>query len=142
MTIEHLKEQCEQWLQAQWQGVYTTQRGVFVVPGLGRTVCMVEVEQIRGGPSRVNVRAPVLQNVTATPALYEYVATNGGNFLFGAVSLYSEHGPSPVTIEFDYSLHGDSVTAAVLNHFVALVGQSAMQLIEQLQPVVGGEPVA
>ena len=91
------------------------------------------------GRGRVNVRAPVLLGLDLTPEVTRHVAVNGGNFLFGALSFFT--GGDAATLEFDYSLFGETVTEPVLVVTVRLAGDSAGKVQEDLRPRFGGRSI-
>jgi hypothetical protein len=76
-----------------------------------------------------------------TPEVTKHVAVNGGNFLFGALSFYAEGDADTATLEFDYSLFGETVNEAVLAETVRLVHGSATTIQDQLRPRFGGRSI-
>src|SRR5262245_7087595 len=110
--VDVLRAQCFQWLRERFSDVYVNHRNVIVVP-FETTAVFVAVEAKMAATGRVNISSPVLVNLALTPELAKYVALNGGNFLYGALSLYDEGGPV-VSLEFDYSLFGELVNQTVL----------------------------
>lgn len=66
---------------------------------------------------------------------------NGGNFLYGGLSLYQEQAGPLVTVEFDYSIIGETVTETILELTVGLVAGSATTEQEKMRPMFGGAPI-
>lgn len=137
---ESLRTQCLEWVRIQFEGVYVNRHGAIIVP-FAKTVVFVEVTEAFTGKGRVNVRAPVLLDLGLTPEVTHYVAVNGGNFLFGALSFYAEGDSDTATLEFDYSLFGETVTETVLIDTVWLTGGSATKIQEDLRPRFGGRSI-
>jgi len=138
MSAADVRVYGKQWLQERWNGVYSNQHGSLVVPHLDKTAGFVDFSDTPDGYTRVNIHAPILLDVNATSEMFKYVALNGTNWRFGALSVYDEDG---INIEFDYSLLGEGMTGGQLNYLVQLVSQTALHLIDQLQPEFGGRPI-
>jgi hypothetical protein len=137
---DSLQTQCFEWLRGCFKGAYVNRHGAIIVP-FEKTVVFVEVTDGLGGGGRVNVRAPVLVDLGLTPEVTRHVAVNGGNFLFGALSFFTEGEADAATLEFDYSLFGETVNETVLNDAVRLVMGSATKIQEDLQPRFGGRSI-
>jgi hypothetical protein len=135
-----LRARCLDWVRSRFDGVYVNRHGAIIVP-FAKTVVFVEVTDVFTGRGRVNVRAPVLVDLGLTPEVTRHVAVNGGNFLFGALSFYAEGDADTATLEFDYSLFGETVTEAVLAAAVRLVNASATKIQDQLRPRFGGRSI-
>jgi len=137
---DSLRTQCFEWLRRRFNNAYANRHGAIIVP-FDKTVVFVEVTDGLGGGGRVNVRAPVLVDLGLTPEVTRHVAVNGGNFLFGALSFFAEHDTDEATLEFDYSLFGETVSETVLTDTVRLVMGSATKIQEDLQPRFGGRSI-
>lgn len=137
---EALRTRCLEWVRNRFEGVYVNRHGAIIVP-FEKTVVFIEVTDVFTGGGRVNVRAPVLVDLGLTPEVTRHVAVNGGNFLFGALSFYAEGDVDTATLEFDYSLFGETVNAAVLAETVRLVHGSATKIQDQLRPRFGGHSI-
>jgi hypothetical protein len=135
-----LRAQCLDWARKEFDGVYVNRHGAIIVP-FDKTVVFVEVTEALTGPGRVNVRAPVLLDLALTPEVTRHVAVNGGNFLFGALSFFAEGDADAATLEFDYSLFGETVDEAVLAATVRLVADSSACVQERLRPRFGGRTI-
>lgn len=137
---ESLRTQCLEWVKNQFEGVYVNRHGAIIVP-FDKTVVFVEVTDVFTDNGRVNVRAPVLLDLGLTPEVTRHVAVNGGNFLFGALSFYAEGDADTATLEFDYSLFGETVDESVLVAAVWLTVGSATKIQEDLRPRFGGRSI-
>jgi hypothetical protein len=141
MNAFELRSRCDEWLNERWQGVYQNQHGVTIVPHMGKTACFIEVSDTHDGLTRINVHAPILADVHATPEMYQFIATHAGDWTFGAMTLYLENDVPPVNIEFEYSLLGETTTSEQLNYFVETVARTASDLVDTLQPAFGGRTI-
>jgi hypothetical protein len=137
---DSLRTQCFDWVRAEFPEAYANRHGAIVVPS-DTTVVFVEVMDGLGGGERVNVRAPVLVDLGLTPEVTRHVAVNGGNFLFGALSFFADGDADAATLEFDYSLFGETVNETVLTETVRLVLGSATKIQQDLQPRFGGRSI-
>jgi hypothetical protein len=137
---DSLQKQCFEWVRGQFAGAYANRHGAIIVP-FQKTVVFVEVTDGLGEGGRVNVRAPVLIDLSLTPEVTRHVAVNGGNFLFGALSFFGEGESGAATLEFDYSLFGETVNETVLAAAVRLVRAGATKIQEDLQPRFGGRSI-
>jgi hypothetical protein len=139
-VAESLRSQCFAWVRGRFEGVYTNRHGAIIVP-FEKTVVFVEVTDTFLEKGRVNVRAPVLVDLGLTPDVTRHVAVNGGNFLFGALSFFAEGEVDAATLEFDYSLFGETVNETVLDAAVRLVAGSATKIQSDLRPRFGGRSI-
>lgn len=137
---DSLRTQCFEWVRGRFSGVYANRHGAIIVP-FEKTVVFVEVTDGLYGGARVNVRAPVLLDLGLTPEVTRHVAVNGGNFLFGALSFFAGEEADAATLEFDYSLFGETVNASVLAETVRLVVASATKIQDDLRPRFGGRSI-
>lgn len=144
-SVETLRTQCFQWLRQRFGTAYTNRQNAIVVP-FDRTAVFVAVEAktkaVQGLavdlPIRINFSAPVLVDVPVTPELTYYIAMNGGNFLFGGLSLYQDNGGSLVTVEFGYSIFGEAASQSNVEMSVALAFGSAETEQKKMRPLFGG----
>jgi hypothetical protein len=133
-----LRARCLEWTRAHFDGVYVNRHDAIIVP-FTTTVVFVEVTDALTEKGRVNVRAPVLVDLALTPEVTRHVAVNGGNFLFGALSFFTDDADADAaTLEFDYSLFGQTVTESLLTDTVHLVAGSVTQIQGRLKPRFGG----
>lgn len=140
-VAEALRKQCLEWVGNRFEGAYVNRHGAIIVP-FAKTVVFVEVTDAFTERGRVNVRAPVLLGLDLTPEVTRHVAVNGGNFLFGALSFFVDDDTAgDATLEFEYSLFGETVTEPVLSAAVRLAGGSATKVQEDLRPRFGGRSI-
>jgi hypothetical protein len=139
-VTEALRTQCLEWTKSSFEGVYVNRYGAIIVP-FPATVVFVEVTDAFTEKGRVNVRAPVLLDLGLTPEVTRHIAVNGGNFLFGALSFFADSDADTATLEFDYSLFGETVTEPVLAAAVRLAMGSATKIQEDLRPRFGGRSI-
>ena len=123
------------YLRERWQDVYENGRGAIIVPNLGRTACFVEPGDTKDGRTRIDIRAPILLAIPPSPALFQLVALNATNWMFGALSMYEEDG---LNLEFDYAVLADSTSASSLNYLVELIARTADDLAPTFQSQYGG----
>jgi Putative bacterial sensory transduction regulator len=86
--------------------------------------------------SIVNVSAITNVGLTASPELYEYVATHADDWSFGHVGI--RDGDGGMEVVFRYSLLGDFVSAGSLEHAVGAVAQAADQIDDDVAKRFGG----
>jgi hypothetical protein len=139
-VAEALRRKCLEWARNGFEGAYVNRHGAIIVP-FARTVVFVEATDAFTPHGRVNVRAPVLLDLALTPEVTRHVAVNGGNFLFGALSFFADGDADTATLEFDYSLFGETVTEPVLVAAVRLAGDSASTVQRDLRPRFGGRSI-
>jgi hypothetical protein len=87
----------------------------------------------------VNVAAPVLFNVPASPALFEYIATNSDNWLFGHLSAARDDETGGVNVLMTHRLLGDYLDAEELLSAVIGIVMTAEDLDDELKARFGGE---
>lgn len=86
----------------------------------------------------VSVFAPILFDVQASPALYEYVALKGSDFIFGHIDLFQE-SDGTLALHFRNTLLGDFLDPDELVSTVVGVAVTANQLDDELQGRFGGK---
>lgn len=105
--------------------------------------CSVKVREFDkdedGQNTVVKVSAPILWNVKRTPALYEWVATEGQNFMFGRVACNITSEASETDLEFEYNLLGDNLDEPELTTTVVMLLGTANRLDDELQKKFGGK---
>ncbi len=82
------------------------------------------------------VTAPILFGVTPTPELFEYIATNADNWMFGHLSAFRDEGT--ITIFMTHTLLGDYLDPEELRSAAFGIGFSANDLDDELQSRFGG----
>jgi len=109
-------------------------------------VCWVSVRDWHsdkeGRNTIVQVRSPILWNVKMTPAVYQWVATEGQKYYFGAVSVGIDEGQTEGALWLKYSLLGDNLDAPELETAVVCVLGDANRLDDELQKKFGGKRTA
>lgn len=124
------------------QRILTDRFGTVQIDGDGDYTLRYESARVFVGCSEwgentvVRVFAPVLFGVPPTPELYEYVATEGGNYILGG--LCARPGDGGVTLEFRYTVLGDFLDAEELAQAVMAVIFTANGLDDKLKPRFGG----
>jgi hypothetical protein len=121
-----------------WGLHVTLTRTGFQVPYESTAVNIAIVDQ----ESRVLVKlwAMVLRDVQASPALYEWVATEGSTYHFGhAVWNFKNDDPGFGMLSFDHTLLGDYLDADELKQAVVALATTADELDDQLRPRFGGK---
>lgn len=134
--IEGLRQACFQWISTTFNGVYANDANEIIVPNTGTTSVLVSFDQLPTAQVVIEVRAPVLENLQVGDDVVRHVAWNGAAFNLGTLSLHSDDAGA--WLQFSYSLFGETVTQQIINQVVAVVGQTADQLAQQLQPKFGG----
>lgn len=106
-------------------------------------VCWVSVNQW-GTPTNegrdivVQVRAPIIWEAKRTPALYEWVATEGQKFMIGRVACNPDDNASLTNVFFEHTLFGDNLDEPEIVHTVGLVLSTANRLDDELVVKFGG----
>ena len=110
---------------------------------LESAVCWVSVNNW-GEPSNdgrdtvVQVRAPIIWEAKRTPALYEWVATEGQKFMIGRVACNSDSDASLTNVFFEHTLFGDNIDEPEIVHAVGMVLSTANRLDDELVVKFGG----
>ena len=106
-------------------------------------ICWVSVRDWHadkeGRNTIVQVRSPILWGVKVTPAVCQWVATEGQNYLFGSVSVGIDEGKSEGNLWFTHNLLGDNLDAPELETTVICVLGDANRLDDELQKKFGGK---
>lgn len=86
----------------------------------------------------VQVRAIVLWDVKRTPALYEWVASEGTNYLIGHVRCLKSQNSGNTNLWLEHNLIGDNLDENELMSAVGFVLNQADELDDELQAKFGG----
>jgi hypothetical protein len=107
-------------------------------------VRVVEWGTNAGGESQslVRIECPILVDVPATPALYEWVARNSALRHFGAIRLWDGEESSKVHLSMTHTLLGDTLDPEELGTALFLTLRDADQLDDELQKQFGGQRIA
>ena len=97
-----------------------------------------------GDPSTlIGVSAPLLWEVEPTPALFEWVAREGGKFFFGHVTAYDDtSAPGKVFLLMSHTLLGDYLDEEELHWALYTLLQTADKLDDELKEKFGGKRLA
>lgn len=87
----------------------------------------------------VLISALILSGVKPTPALYEWVARNGGSRWFGHVEVYDDEEPGTVYLLMSHTLLGDYLDEKELDTAIGSVLTSADEWDDELQKMFGGK---
>lgn len=121
-------------LRGRFEGVYVNPVGVIIVP-FGSTHVAVTSEPV-GDLTLVSMRAPILQDLAETPALFRHVALQATMFKLGALYLYAEGDGFDLDFEtrtFDHWVPPEDVP-----DILPIVGSTAQEQATALQPRFGG----
>jgi Putative bacterial sensory transduction regulator len=113
-------------------------RGGFMIP-YESTMVVVEPKELENERTAVLVFALMNQNVPATPALYEWVARNTDNFMFGHIGIRVDEEGKFANLVFTHTLLGDYLDPEELKQAVGAVATTANDLDEEVQDRFGGE---
>lgn len=98
------------------------------------------VKSKEGEPqSLIVISSMLLRNVKPTPALFEWVARNGGSRWFGHVEVYDEKDTGTVMLIMSHTLLGDYLDEKELYHGMFAVLHSADEWDDVLQKQFGGK---
>ena len=88
----------------------------------------------------VQLSCPILWEVDPTPALFEWIARQGGNFYFGHVTAYDDStSPGKVFLLFSHTLLGDYLDEEELSSAMWGVLTTADKLDDELKQKFGGK---
>lgn len=87
----------------------------------------------------ISVASPLLREVTPTPELFEWVAREGGDRLFGHVEVHDYNEPGTVHLVFRHTLLGDFVDEPELRTALFGVLSVADKWDDELQERFGGK---
>ena len=89
--------------------------------------------------SLVLINSLILRNVKATPALFEWVARNGGTRWFGHIEVYDDKEPGQVYLMMSHTLLGDFLDEKELETGMWAVLTAADNWDDELQKQFGGK---
>jgi hypothetical protein len=97
-----------------------------------------------GDPSTlIGVSAPLLWEVEPTPAVFEWIAREGGKFYFGHVTAYDDtSAPGKVFLLMSHTLLGDYLDEEELHWALYTLLQTADKLDDELKEKFGGKRLA
>jgi hypothetical protein len=97
-----------------------------------------------GDPSSlVQLSAPVLWEVDPSPALYEWIAREGGKYYFGHVTAYDDtSAPGKLFLSMSHTLLGDYLDEEELHWALYAILGTADKLDDELKEKFGGKRLA
>jgi hypothetical protein len=142
-TAEETGQKVQRILMAEFNDVRLTRDGGFSVP-LGSSTAFVEptdwAADKDGNPrSLVRIWAPLGRDVTPTPELYQWAATDGQALWFGSVAVRPGKDGGPALVILDHTLLGDYIDPGELVSAVNAVMSSADDLDEIVHDRFGGK---
>lgn len=138
MSIELVRSKVQRILMEQFGSVRTLQDGVIVLENES-ALGFVEVVDWGDGDTIVKIHSPLLRGVTISPALYEWVATEGQTKWFAHARVFvDKENPREGTLVWEYDLLGNFLDADELLHCVGAVMVGANRLDDELQKRFGG----
>jgi len=97
-----------------------------------------------GDPSTlVGLSCPLLWEVEPTPAVFEWIARNGGKFYFGHVTAYDDSdAPGKLFLTMAHTLLGDYLDEEELHWALHTLLNTADKLDDELKGMFGGKRLA
>lgn len=97
-----------------------------------------------GDPSSlVQLSSPILWEVDPSPALYEWIAREGGKYYFGHVSAYDDtSAPGKLFLNMSHTLLGDYLDEEELHWALYAILGTADKLDDELKEKFGGKRLA
>lgn len=97
-----------------------------------------------GDPSSVvQLSCPILWEVDPTPALYEWIARDGGRYFFGHVTAYDDNSAAgKLFLGMSHTLLGDYLDEGELSATLYAMHGTADQLDDELKGKFGGKRLA
>jgi hypothetical protein len=93
--------------------------------------------------SIVRLSCPILWEVEPSPALYEWIAREGGNYFFGHVSAHDDStSPGKLFLVMSHGLLGDYLDEEELSSAMYAVMGTADKLDDELKDKFGGKRLA
>jgi hypothetical protein len=93
--------------------------------------------------SIVRLSCPILWEVEPSPALYEWVAREGGNYFFGHVSAHEDStSPGKLFLVMSHGLLGDYLDEEELSSAMYAIMGTADKLDDELKGKFGGKRLA
>jgi hypothetical protein len=90
---------------------------------------------------RIYLTCPAAVGVSASDELAALIGWKAENFLFGSPGLRREEDAanSPLTVEFEYSVHFEGTSQTPLIELIRLLASSGLELSEEVRSRFGGE---
>ena len=142
-TAEETAQKVQRILVGEFNDVRLTKGGGFSVP-LGSSTAFVEPtdwapDKDGNARSLVRIWAPLGRDVTPTPELYRWAATDGQHLWFGRVAVREGKDGAPALVVLDHTLLGDYIDPEEVVSAVYAVMSSADELDEVVRERFGGK---
>lgn len=138
MSVEEVRSKVQRILMGEFGSVRTLANDDFVLENES-AVGFVRVIDWGDGDTIVKVYSPMLSDVTISPALYEWVATEGQQRWFAHARVFpDQENPKVGLLAWEYDLLGNFLDADELLHCVGQVMVGANNLDDELQKQFGG----
>jgi hypothetical protein len=137
MGVEEVRSRVQRMLAELLGSVRVGGNGSFIVEN-GSTVTFVDVIEWGEGSSLVRIYGALILDVPLTPDLYEWVATEGQRFHFGACRVIPGAEPGTGIVEMSHTLLADYLDKDELMAAIAGVAGSGDDLDDELQARFGG----
>ena len=139
-TLLELRDKVQSTLTDTFPEVRVDSDGDFVIP-YDSAVIFVRCQEQGEGDSRrtlVQIFAYVLNDVSRSPELFEFVAMNADNWVFGHIFTAPIQGGELVRVIMRHTLLGDYLDAEELRAAVVGMVVSADRLDDEMQAKFGG----
>jgi len=136
-SVLEVRDKVGRYLTSRFNGVNIDKDGDFSFR-VDSTRVFVRVTDWRKDQTVIRVFAPILIGAPLTQELKDYVALEGGKFVFGGISLQVDDKDS-VAMFFYHSLLGDYLDEPELLNSCFAVGATADKLDDELQTRFGGK---
>jgi hypothetical protein len=132
--------QLVQWIKPVFPDLYANNADQLIVP-FGSIGVLIDVTQLPSGLHRIYLTCPAAVGVPASDELAAFIGWKAGNFLFGSPGLRREEdtGNSPLTVEFEYSVHFEGTSQQALVELIRLLASSGLELSDEVRSRFGGE---
>ena len=136
--VLHLRNKVQAILTDKLEVVRVDNDGDFIIPFEKVTVLVRCLPFGSDGETYLQMYAPVLADVPATPELFEYVALHSDDFIFGHLSATKDGEKNTASLWFSHSLLGDYLDSEELHSALRGIIVSGGRLTDELHGVFGG----
>lgn len=140
-VVDQVREKMHQMLQNIFDNVHIDDDGTAVLRS-GSAMCMIRVfEWDLESPGRntiITLDASIVFGVKRSPALYEWVALQNDQYIFGHLVVRESNQKSLVDIWFTHNLLGDFLDEAEIDAAIMALLESADQLDDEAMHTFGG----
>lgn len=134
-NLSDVKEKVQRYLTASFNSVMIDKDGDFSFQ-IESARLFISVREWGEGKTMVRVFSPMILDAPLTQELKDYVALEGGKFLFGAISLQTDGVKAQIM--FGHSILGDYLDEEELLTSCKAVGSTAEHLDDELKEKFGG----